>query len=150
MRLNSAFLCLLIAGPAAFARAASSDDAYARGLNADAAAVAAATPVVRTIASNNSNAPDLYARLAAQGNVPTCQHVHVAGADAPLKACRVAGRLDHFTVHINDLLWWYSYPVDPIGDTACRQEWIAQTNSHGAPERPQLWYFCRFTFVPKN
>ncbi len=144
------FLIFASASAVSAAPAPSSDTEFFSKAAAVAAVVAA--PVERTIASNNSNAPDIYNRLVAAGGAPSCEQSQVSGDPfgPTRKACRVSGRLAHFTVHINDLLWWYSYPVSPIGDTSCRQQWIAQTTSHGRPGEPELWYFCTFTFVPKS
>jgi hypothetical protein len=106
---------------------------------------AAPKPVEFSLASNDSNSPEIYRALIASGAKPVCatETVDEGGFPRVHEACDAAGGgLDHVTVYHNYILWQTTQNVKVSGDVHCWQKWIAPGGVHRRPS--SLWTFCAF------
>jgi hypothetical protein len=129
------------------------------GLRARAAAAPAEEPSAEApaglrhwdIASNNSNAPEIYALLRS-ARAPACveKTILVNGRALSKTDCSVSAPIERLTVTINDILWSTTERVKVSGEAACRQEW--RVVPQGRRQTAQQWTFCSFSGVvePKN
>ncbi len=99
------------------------------------------------IASNNSNAADIYKNIVSLGTKEICTYVDTMeniGRHIEKKACSVIRPMERVTIKVNNILWWYKKIVNVQGDVHCWQKWITQTNGPHRPSGTSLWYFCEF------
>jgi len=119
-----------------------------------AASAAGRAPALQSwnIASNNSNAGEIYSLLIRSGGGETCadKRLVINGDPQTVKDCAVTARVAHLTVVINDIIWGSKTDVDVQGDTNCQAEWLAI--ARGRHQVAERWHFCQFKGVvaPKN
>lgn len=103
----------------------------------------------RTIASNRSNAREIYTMLLnAAGKPAECHEVSVVadGFRNEELACSVSGVVDQLRLTINNfVVHWHDEIVRVQGPTKCWQEWQAEPGRR--PRGYSLWYFCRFNEI---
>lgn len=105
-----------------------------------------------SIASNNSNAGEIYSLLIRSGGGETCadKRLVINGEPQTVKDCAVTARVARLTVVINDIVWGSKTDVDVQGGTSCQAEWLAI--SRGRHQVAERWHFCQFKGVvaPKS
>jgi hypothetical protein len=137
----SAAVCALAFGRAA---AEPAEASLSVGFSAAASAVAAAKLEHFSLASNDTNSPEIFREVAAV-SAPECVEEVIDDGGFPTrhKTCRVAGRLERVTVFRNEIIWRSTKVVDVVGDIRCGERWIA-TGGARRSGRLQLWTFCDF------
>jgi hypothetical protein len=149
------FLVLALAGLAA-PRPASAQTAAAPELGgmtfaSARAAAAAAAEQVQTwdLASNNSNAREIYSLLLQSGARPACHEKRIAvnGEWLDKQDCSVTARVARLTVKINDIVWSSTTDVDVVGETTCENEWLVV--ARGRRQAAELWQFCQLKGVAR-
>ncbi|HEX4048527.1 MAG TPA: hypothetical protein VH309_11860 [Elusimicrobiota bacterium] len=99
------------------------------------------------LASNNSNAPEIYRELIAAGGKPACQEKQIlVNSDYVTKQdCAVVARVPQLKVIVNDIIWGSTTEVDVQGNTSCQAQWLAI--AQGRHQVAELWTFCQFQGV---
>jgi hypothetical protein len=126
------------------ASAEPSDRSLASGFSEISSAVAAAKVQHFSLASNDTNSPEIFREVAAV-TAPECVEEVIDDGGFPTRhrTCRVAGRLDRVTVFRNEIVWRSTKVVKVIGDIRCRERWISNGGARHSG-RLQLWTFCDF------
>jgi hypothetical protein len=99
------------------------------------------------LASNNSNAGEIYATLIKAGGQPICKEKQllVNSEYVTKQDCSVAARVARLTVIVNDIVWGSTTEVDVQGETACQAQWMAI--ARGRHQVAELWHFCQLKGV---
>lgn len=98
------------------------------------------------LASNSSNASEIYDDLVKAGGKPACQdtEIMVNYENVKVQNCSVTARVSPLSVLTNVVVVWPSRAVvDVEGAASCQAKWyaIAVGRSHQKAER---WVYCQF------
>jgi hypothetical protein len=153
MGMNKLLPLLCLAAVAASAQTVDSIRVAAdRGFSETPVAALVAQARVRTwdLASNDSNAGEIFATLVSAGGKLVCadERILVNSEYVTKQRCSVEAPVARLTVKKNDILWGSTTEVAVQGDASCQSRWLAIAS--GRHQRAELWHFCRFRGVALN
>jgi hypothetical protein len=103
-----------------------------------------------SLASNSSNADEIYVELLKAGGKPACQErrITVNSEDQTVQDCQVAARVTPLTIVTNPVVVAPStVVVDVQGDVACQQTWYVVPL--GRRQKAERWVFCQIKGVAR-